>query len=487
MREIINALFKTSIGSAGTTIFGIISTKIMSIMLGVEGIGFLSLLRQLRQTTIILATVNGSTALVQGISSRDRSSGIIYARTVLFIMLTIGIIVCGLLIFFAPLISSRIFDRSDTIVISLIRWLALPISINILLIYCKGILNGYRAIGRLAIVDVINIFMLALLAYPISVFVKAGNLHAFIWMMSTATFTSMIFAYFFIRQGDFLKGFNLNIKMFIQAKEGRHFFSLSFMMLFSGFLSSIVILTIRAIVNQKNGLLGAGIFDAAWTICAMYVGLLSQSFGTYYLPKLSGIKKPNERVLLMRDMFRIVSMFLPTIIVTIILLKPFIISLLYSSEFMPSVKILRWMFIADYFKVTGWVFGFTLLAYVDAKVYYWKELLTQIVLIVATYVSIIMYNKIEGIGIGILIMYFLNLSYLAYYVWNRHGFSVTKNIASHWLSGLGWILLSSWFSWNLEHVNWIGTIAFITISILTSWMFLTNSEKNRIIKFVVKP
>ena len=484
MRKLLKAAFKTGSGTAGMLFFGILSTKIMAVMLGPAGLGLLSLLQQTRQTALTLATVNGNTALIQGIASRKANERNDYIGTVFWIILFIGALSCAGMVLLAPEITRAVLGRGDTKAVSLVRWLALPVFLGVLLMFFNGLLNGYRAIGRLAVVGVVTAFVVALLAYPTAQLVKEGYLLAFIWMMTVSMLAASAVAGYFLWREGWLASLLRSAAYGIQFQAARHFFSIAVTTLITGLATTGTLLAIRSLITQEQGLSGAGIFDVAWTLSMMYVGLVTQSFGTYYLPTLSGVVDPGERVLLMRRLFRLATLLMVPMVVAVIVLKPLVVHLLYSNKFMPSLEIVRWMLIGDYLKVTSWTFGFTILAYADMKVFFWKELILEAFFLASAYISLWQFHIVEGIGLGFLLMYVINLVYLSYYVYTRHHFTLTRAMAVHWLAGLALVLAVSFYTWSASEVDYSAAIVFIMTACLVSWLALDRSEKNAMFRLL---
>jgi len=69
MRELVKAVLKTGSGSGISLLLGVITMKVMAVVLGPSGVGLYSLLRQNMFSTISLGTLGGTVALIQGLAS----------------------------------------------------------------------------------------------------------------------------------------------------------------------------------------------------------------------------------------------------------------------------------------------------------------------------------------------------------------------------------------------------------------------------------
>jgi PST family polysaccharide transporter len=97
---------------------------------------------------------------------------------------------------------------------------------------------------------------------------------------------------------------------------------------------------VRSLVAREGGMSSAGIFDAAWTLSMTYVTLITTAFGTYYLPALSGLDNRAHRQELMQRMFRFVTVLIVPLILGVIVLKPLLLQILFSAEFLPAISLI---------------------------------------------------------------------------------------------------------------------------------------------------
>ncbi len=478
MKRLVKAAAKTGSGTLLSLFFGVISTKIMAVILGPQGIGLFSVLKQVRQTASDLGTVNGQTAIVQGIASHasDREKKD-YISTTFWVILFSGAMISTLVMVFAPRIARIVLNSGDPQIVSLIRWLALPIFINIELLFMNGLLNGYRYIGRLASVGVVGAAVTAILAFPVTYLVHRGHLIAFVWMMVGSSLAAGTVSVYFLEREIHITAILAESLAHVRKWAARHFFSFSATMLVASIAGTGALLVIRSMIVHSMGLSGAGIFDVAWTLSMMYVGIVTQSFGTYYMPTLSQVTDNQERVVLIRKLFRLATLLMVPIVVSVIVLKPWVVHLLYSKKFLPSLDIIRWMLIGDYLKVTSWVLAFPLLSYADMKNYLWSELLWSGLFLLGAYVTVTRWKDLEGIGIVFMFLYAGYLMFTYFYCRYKFTFSLTRKMSLHWLGGFLFLLLASIYNWNVTDVRFLSAALWITGGGVISWVAMDQREK----------
>ena len=363
MREIIKAIFKTSTGSIISIILGALSTKILAVVVGSSGIGLYSLINQTLATTTAVGTIGGQTALVQGLASKQEKERDKYLVSTfwIFVFGALAITLCFFL--FSPLIAKTLFSSNDEKTLNLVRWMSLPIILTIIYSYFISLLNGFRAIGRLAICQVIVSLVTVLLVYPVSNLVDSGHIIAFIVMISGSTLGGIIFCLTIAYKEKWLNPLIADFIPKLDSEAARHFFIIARTTLIAGLILTGTLLIIKTMIIRYSGFSSAGIFDVAWTLSMTYVMLLLGSFGTYYLPVLSGIKDISSQKTLIQNIFEISLLLIIPLIITIIVFKPLIIYILYTYQFLPSLKIIQWMLIGDYFKICSWILAMPMTAY----------------------------------------------------------------------------------------------------------------------------
>ncbi|NUM43754.1 MAG: oligosaccharide flippase family protein [Anaerolineales bacterium] len=489
MVEILSAFLKTGLGTVLNLLMGILSTKIFAVYLGPDGVGLFSLLRQTRDTFLSVTTFNGGTALIQGLAQRDETKKKQYGFVVFLIMLVSMSASVLFLLIFAPQIAENVLQRHDPEAISLIRWLSLTIILGTGVMYFNSILNGYRAIGRLALIQVVISAITFVLAYPVSRWVNEGYSIAFIGSILFSTGGGILLAFWLVqREGwlPFTRIVRQNFTFGTFREDSSYFLSFAFTTMITGLATSGTILVIRSLITAQKGLEAAGIFDVAWTLSMMYITIALSSFGTYYLPTFAQSKNNEQRRELIDKILRLTLLIIVPIIVGVLLFKPIVIQLLYTDEFLSSLNILRWMLIADYFKATSWVFGVTITASADKKTLLTTELLWNGGFLSLSVISLSIFNSVELIGIAFGIPYILYLLYNMFYAHKRFGYVVSKIMMLRWLLGAGIILTVSVLTWTDTKMNWWAVlIGFIFISLYFS-VSLNRSDYTNFVGYVRK-
>jgi len=138
-----------------------------------------------------------------------------------------------------------------------------------------------------------------------------------------------------------------------------------------------------------------------------------------YYPRLSGVI--NDKVAasrLVNEQTEIALLLSAPVFIAMIGLTPWIVHLLYSPEFAPTIEVLRWQILGDVLKVASWPLGFVILAAGAGKAFFWTE--TSVFLLMGGLIAGLVSSlglKITGIAFLASYVYYLPLVY--FLAWRR--------------------------------------------------------------------
>lgn len=490
MREIFKAFTKTTSGTIVSLVLNAATVKILAVMLGPAAIGLLSLLRQIYNTTLIAATLSGQTALVQGGSARVGEERILYLRTVLVIFLISCATSTIFFLVLAPQLAQWVLNRSDTNAVWLVRLLVLPIVLTVINGFTMGLLNIHRQLGRMAIIQMVAAAFTALLTFPIARLVQAGNELAMVGIVLVVPLMTFGLTLYPLHKMGLLAPLMTSLLRSFDRNMARSFYSFAGTTVITALVQSGIMLLLRSMIVDQAGLAGAGIFDAAWTLSMTYVTLVTTAFGTYYLPTLSALGEKSQRTDLIQQMFRFTTILVTPLIIGVIVLKPFMLHLLFSAEFMPAIALIGWMLIGDYFKLTSWVKAYPMLAFADLKIFFWSEIGFQLFFFIVAAASLIFLRALEGVAIAFVVFYIAHYGAMSIYASRRYGFVASRRVEVSWWVGMLLILLFSLLTWQATEVQWsiivaaaIAGVAHLLLSLrkeeLVAAFLLTSARMRR--------
>ena len=125
-------------------------------------------------------------------------------------------------------------------------------------------------------------------------------------------------------------------------------------------------LLIRDSVVAHSGMASVGLLQGVMRISEMYLGVASGVFAMYFFPRFSEIRDADE---LVREMGRGLLVIVPAVAlasVVIYVLRDLVIRLVFSPDFLPMRELFGWQMAGNTLKMVGWVFGYVLLAKINA-------------------------------------------------------------------------------------------------------------------------
>ena len=181
------------------------------------------------------------------------------------------------------------------------------------------------------------------------------------------------------------------------------------MAIVSGIAFPLVIVMIRNYIINAEGLKEAGYWEAMNRISSYYLMFINSIMTLYFLPRFAEIDSQSEFRKELRSFYKGI---IPILIVGSLLLyflRPYIISLLLSEEFIPVEELFSWQLLGDFVKVLSVVIAYHFIA----KKMFWHFIITETFLLIITYVTSVYFIDIYGV-VGANIGHFA--SYVMYFL-----------------------------------------------------------------------
>lgn len=434
---------KTAVGQFVGLILGAVAVKLLAVLAGPAGVGLYSILRHLQQMLSSVGSIGGQNAVVQGLSSHQGVSkrqffiSSFYVFFVASLLLSIGVFI------FADFIADWIFEGEHT---SAIRWLIIPIVLGSLLFFFRGVLTAEMEFGALSLVTMLTGLGAALVALPVGLAYARGNSNVMVLLLAGGPLLGLIAAFFYVRRIGYFK----DIKSVSPSGATRgatvRFLRVALPSLLSLFLTLGSVLIVRSYIVRFYGLEGAGQFDAAWSISAMYLALFLTSLQSYLLPELSKVKDGYELHSVLAKAFHFSLLISLPLIGCLVVMKPLIVSLLFSHEFLPSLDVLRWVLVGDFVRVLGWVISTALVARADMKGFAMAEALWSLIFMSVS-LCLLPYG-LEWVGFAYFVSYVFYLVLLTSRLRFSHGVVLKKRKLLYWLAGFLIVALIAWLCWD---------------------------------------
>jgi len=392
-------------GSSIISIFlSLISAKVMALYLQPAGYGYYGLLLSFVGLTSLVAGMGIATGLVRigaGAVSRDDQITIASLRSASWLLFgALGGLTVLLLFVFRQTISRWALgtpDHGNTILLMAVA-LLLTVAANIQV----GILNAYHRVAALAKYGVANTVLGA--AVSISA-ILIWRLRGVVPAVIGGTFISCVVAWYFLRREVGPARVRAPFDQTIKTARSLLRFGGPFTV--SQLVGTGVQLALPMVVLHLLSTESVGYYRAAVGISVGYLGFLITAMGQDYYPRLSAVSdKPEALVKLINEQHRLVMILAAPMILGTLALVPFLVPLVYSLKFGPTVEILEWQMIGDLFQFSSWPMSSAILARCGSSMYFLSELAGGAVNIAATWVFV-RWLGLPGLGISFLVSYFV--------------------------------------------------------------------------------
>ena len=412
---IIVQVYKTAVYAISQTLMkmvaGFIVMKIVAIMAGPEGIAQFGFYQN--ATTIMLMLSGGivsagvTSILASNESCRDKA----YTYCVLY---TRRLGVYSLFFALPSIVFFQYFYIGDK---NIVNYILICLSAPAIYLQSRfmlhiAILNGLRQISLLAKRNIQASFLV--------IFISCFN-YWFFDKWQAACFSlclapALLYIYITVTAKD-----NKVLPSFISQKiinNGSNLNRYALAGIASAICMPIAQTLIRSYISETNGEFNTGIWQALNRLSEVYLVLISSVISMYVLPKVSSAKGKKElRGALSPILIFTAAMATVAVLIVYVFRSEFII-LLFDSRFFVMERFFIYQLPGDLFKITSWVFSFSLLALGHARVVMLLEIISTII-----YVLLVKFG-LSALGMkGAFLAY--TLSYIIYFL-------MTTSIFIYW-------------------------------------------------------
>ena len=173
-------------------------------------------------------------------------------------------------------------------------------------------------------------------------------------------------------------------------------------------MSSYLMLFITKIVITNWGdIADVGLYQAGWALNGHYLGMVFTAMSKDYFPRISQVASDDHALKsMLNEQAEIAVLILAPLISGMILLMPWCIKLLYSSEFLTIVNMASLLMIGSLIKAGSWAISYIFLAKGDGKTFMINEILSAVLGLPLYLLGYHMFG-LTGIGYAFIAHYFL--------------------------------------------------------------------------------
>lgn len=379
------------IGSASiiNIVIGLVRTKILAVLLGPAGIGLVSLYGNLMATATVVATMGigtvGTRQIAEAMSQEDEHAMIVVRQAMFWSTLLLAS--SGALGVWSLREVLAVKVLGDAEHAAIVGWLSLGVALSVAAASQAALIQGMRRIGDMARLSVFSSLLTTILSIALLWQWGQAGLVAYVLI---GPLMSFLVGYWYVSRLPKVVPEDVSIQELAHQWQALLRVGIPFMG--AGLVGTLVQLWIRVEVGNTLGAESLGHFQAAWIISMQYIGFVLAAMGADYFPRLTGVIHDHQAATrLVNEQTEIALLLSAPVFLAMIGLAPWVIQLLYSSEFLPAVDVLRWQILGDVLKVVSWPLGFVILAAGAGKTFFWTESLVFLVMggLIAGLLSII--------------------------------------------------------------------------------------------------
>lgn len=412
-----------------TIIISIVRTKIIAILIGPAGFGLMSLFNSTILLVSSLTNMGLASSAVREIAqsygegdSQKVSTKVNAIRRCILITAILGLVITILL---SRWLSLWTFDV-DTYTYSFV-FLSIVVFFTALTGGNNSVIQGFRKLRFLAQSTISGALLGLVICIPVFYFLREGGIIVFLLLMSLCTFLCSYYYYLKIRNKKLFNKVDLTLRQAL--KEGKGVFQLGVMMSVSAILVSLTEFIVKAYITRNGGLQDVGLYQAGWAINASYLGLVFTAMATDYYPRLSSFATDNHKVTVcVNQQAEIALLILGPLIIGMLIFLKFLISILYTDQFLGMEMMTRWLLIGSLIKACSWAISFIFLAKGAGKLYLANEVSINFITL-PSYLVGYSFGGLEGIGLAFISNYTIYLIWVSIVAYKQYHF---KNSLSLW-------------------------------------------------------
>lgn len=386
-------------------ISGFITSKLIAIFIGPEGLAFIGNFRDFIRSGQAFTTLGINSGIVKYVAEfKNNLKELTKTISTSFYLILFSVILISLGVFIGSESINDFLFTDQKNYVNIIKLIAVSFPFYAYKTFVFSILNGISKFKKILIINIIA-QILGTVANTILIwkFKLEGALIS-ILLIEIILFIILLLSASGVFQ--YLKLISFKEVNFYSIKNLGAF---SIMALFSATLLPLISVYVRNYIILEIGEIHAGFWVAMQRISNYYLMFVTTLISLYILPRFSQIKTPKA---FRREVFSFYKTIIPIFglgLVLIFLLRGFIVELIFSKEFEPVTELFFWQISGDFIKVLSLVISYQFLA----KKMIWHYIILESLAMISIYFLSLYFIDYYGL-IGVVKAHFV--SYLIHFV-----------------------------------------------------------------------
>ena len=424
-----------------TVIIAIIRTKLIAVFLGPAGMGIIALLNSAISIIGALSGLGIEASAVKHISAdyenEDLNTVSVTVSVVKKLALVTGIFGSVVMLLFSNWLSVITFGNTEQMYSFML--LSMVLLFKQLTVTELAILQGLRKMRFLAKANLYGNIVGLLVSVPLYYFYK---IDAIVPTIIAISLSSLLVSFYYSKKVGFERKSATKSELVIESKR---IVKLGIMLTISGLLTLLTTYLIQIYIGNQSGLAQVGFYNAGFTLLNSYVGIIFTVMSTDYFPRLASICEHNEAVrtsVIQQSFFSI--LLITPIIILFLTLIPFIVKVVFTSEFVAIIPMVCFGILAMLFRAVSWSMGYILIAKGDSKMFLKTAIGFNAVSLFLNVLGFHFYG-LEGLGFSFLVYYSIHFFGLKIITKKRYGFYFESDFYSTYLMCIGMCLITFFF------------------------------------------
>lgn len=404
-----------------TISLGIVRTKVLAVLIGTEGMGLFGAFSSVATLVSSIAGMgiktSGVRQIAEAVGTNDQQKIARTARVLRRVSLVMGLLGMATLLLLSQPISQATFG--STAYAGALALLSVTVLFAAVSEGQMALIQGMRRIRDLATLSVIGAVLGTLFSIPIIYLFREHGIVPFLICIAALTIAS---SWWFARK---ITLETVSLPWSAVWSEARALLGMGVVFMSASVVNNAVAYLIRMTVIREISLDAAGLYQAAWSLAGIYVGIVLGAMGSDYYPRLTAVAKDNVAAnrLVNEQTEAALLMAVPGILGTLTF-APWVIHLFYAAQFEPAGDILRWQVLGLLGRIISWPIGFVLLAKGRTLVWFSAELVTSLAQLLMVWVGMRWFG-LNGVGMAFFGTYVLYVPLIALIVRRESGFRWT--------------------------------------------------------------
>lgn len=457
-------------------LISVVKTKILAVLLGTGGIGILGLYSSALEMINNLTSLGLQQSAVREVTEANTNNdkklirrNVSIVRTLVFFT---GILGIAISIFGSPLWSKLSFGNYDYILPFCL--LSISAVIDKLSSGERVVLQGLRNYNGLAKASVYGSLWGLLLSIPVYYFYGIRGLVPTLIINSVMIYLA---TYYYSKKNN-VKNIHLSLcEAFIQGKT---MLKMGVAMSLTSIFGSLIVYILRSIIRSYGSVEDVGIYTAGYTLMFTYTSLIFSAMSTDFYPRLASVNKDNNACCeIANQQAEIGIIILVPLLVIINSFVDYVLTILYTSEFMVARLFVIYGSLGILFKMASWSISYLFVAKAESKIFAINETIANFNVLIFNIFGYMLWGMI-GLGISTTVTFVLYTIQVWFVAKKKYNFYFSKSFKHTFLVSVIFVLVS--MAVNLfcyGSMRLILGLFIVVISIIYAYFELNNRVQFR--------